>query len=142
MANDAKSKKNPAAVALGRPGGYIRIRAEKVSKGRLSRFFRRIRAERGERCERCGRDDKNAQVHHFLEVHVYPMFAFEPDNVAVLCQECHVLATQVQRVMPNFDKEFYSAFSAEKQKRLAEFRKRMEKILAKNYPAPQSNEKG
>ena len=115
-------------------GGYcIRIGAGKVNKNRLARFSRHIRAERGERCERCGREG-SVELHHFWEKHIYPMLACEPDNVALLCPVCHERATRVQRNFPDFGGEFYSGFPVEKQKRIAEFRERAQKILEETCP--------
>lgn len=111
----------------------IKIGAERVSRGRLARFSRRIRAERGERCERCGREG-SVELHHFWEKHIYPMLACEPDNVALLCPECHERATRVQRNFPDFGREFYSGFPVEKQRRIAEFRQKAERMLAETYP--------
>ena len=113
---------------------YIKIGTWTVNRRRLARFSRRIRAERGDRCERCGREDGGAEVHHFWETHIYPMLAFEPDNVAVLCLACHDMATRVQRKFPDFAGEFFCMFPVEKQKRLAEFRQRAERMLAEMSP--------
>jgi hypothetical protein len=102
----------------------IKIGATKLSRKRLQQFSKKIREERGNKCECCGIESNETEVHHRLEKYIYPIFAFEPDNVIVLCKECHSLATQVQRTHPDFSNDFYSKMPINVQKRLNAFLER------------------
>jgi HNH endonuclease len=115
-------------------GYYIKIGATKLNPKRLARFSKRIRMERGSNCERCGSENSASAVHHFYEKHIFPMFAFEPDNVVVLCFRCHDMATSVERKWPDWSHDFYRAFPPAILKRLHEFRERAMQRLAEQYP--------
>jgi hypothetical protein len=99
---------------------YIKIGTLKLNAGRLQRFSKRIRAERGEICERCG--EKANQVHHVLEKYIFPALAFEPDNVLVLCSQCHGLATMCQKNLPDWSHDFFAKLPSRVQKRIRSFR--------------------
>lgn len=109
---------------------YIRLGEGKLNPARLARFSKRIRKERGGKCERCG--DDGDQIHHVFEKALYPIFAFEPDNVVVLCPGCHRMATLVQRTSADFRYDFFSSFPKAILNRMNEFRSRAEKILSQN----------
>ena len=39
-------------------------------------------------CQKCG-SKKDLHCHHIIPIKIEPMFALDPDNGIVLCQECH-----------------------------------------------------
>lgn len=48
-------------------------------------------AQRGNKCELCGHggDEKYLELHHIKPVAECPDLAKDPDNVMLLCNECH-----------------------------------------------------
>jgi len=58
------------------------------------RFKRRVKATRGNCCEHCGASGVRLEVHHIT----YERLGNElPDDVRVLCHECHVAADAARR---------------------------------------------
>jgi hypothetical protein len=66
----------------------------KLPNGRpssLKRFCRKVRLARGNCCENCGIGPEARQIesHHILAYHEYPEFGKDPENILVLCIDCH-----------------------------------------------------
>lgn len=57
----------------------------------LYRFCRKARLARGNICESCGVGPEVRQIenHHILTYHEYPEFGRDPENMLVLCIDCH-----------------------------------------------------
>ena len=51
----------------------------------------RLLAERGNRCEHCGRPatESKLELHHIQPISLRPDLRKDPDNLLLLCQECH-----------------------------------------------------
>lgn len=67
-----------------------KIQPYKITAGDRS-FRKRVKEQRGARCEKCGKSElpERLAVHHILQTSIHPIHARTPDNVLVLCQECH-----------------------------------------------------
>ena len=81
LANCRLKKMNPAGVRRGSKSYYPAIMAIRRRRYKLT----------GGCCELCGcsLDKDNAQMHHVLPMAEFPQYATNPDNLEMVCDECH-----------------------------------------------------
>jgi 5-methylcytosine-specific restriction endonuclease McrA len=70
-----------------------KIKEQKELQKRDEEFFKKIYAASPHQCQNCGcrlpKTPSNFMFHHLLEKRNYPQFRYEPENVMILCLECH-----------------------------------------------------
>jgi len=70
----------------------------------------RIKQDRGCVCEACGKADLPEKLiaHHILETRIFPEHARNPDNVLILCIECHGEISGAEKAFSSLVACFYS----------------------------------
>ena len=74
------------------------------------RFRQKIKQDRGCACEACGKSDSPEKLlaHHILETRIFPEHARNPDNVLIVCIECHGEISSAEKAFPSMVARFYS----------------------------------
>jgi 5-methylcytosine-specific restriction endonuclease McrA len=89
-----------AAPVLERADNYHRFRGRSDFRDRYQQHIsspdwmllkNQILAQRGNRCERCGQSRISLELHH---LHYRSLGNEQPEDVELLCQECHTLADE------------------------------------------------
>lgn len=69
-----------------------RKRSERERRRNKLRVIRLEKLHQGQGCELCGRylTKETSELHHIKPVALYPQLRYVPDNLMLLCHECHV----------------------------------------------------
>lgn len=68
------------------------VKKKKNRPGNVKRFNRKIIQERGLICQRCFKEFQDAselQIHHIIPIYINKELRTSPENVLVLCKQCH-----------------------------------------------------
>lgn len=68
-------------------------------------FRRRIFRDRGAQCENCGKRDRTIDVHHRVYYHDRYPWAYRPDEVLLLCRECHEQWHSAHKIRTHHDNQ-------------------------------------
>jgi hypothetical protein len=67
--------------------------ADRISSAQWKRQKRQVIEQRGNRCERCRQESAPLELHH---VHYRSMGSEQPEDVELLCRECHSKADEAR----------------------------------------------
>lgn len=69
------------------------LQDQKVTQEKDATFYKEIYAASPHKCQNCDcrlpRTPSNFMFHHLLEKRNYPQYRYVPENIAILCLECH-----------------------------------------------------
>lgn len=88
------------------------------------RLSQRVRHEHGPVCDRCGKtfDFEDLHGHHVLEPTEYPEAALLPDNIIVLCKDCH--RHQPDTLFRGYAAQFYGSLQSAAKKKVTDILER------------------
>ncbi len=70
-----------------------KLAEQKVTAERDAEFYKEVYAASPHKCQNCDcklpRTPSNFMFHHLLEKRNYPQYRYVPENIAILCLECH-----------------------------------------------------
>lgn len=75
---------------------------QRVSSAEWKRLKNTIVEQRGHRCEHCGQESVSLALHH---VHYRTLGSEMPDDIELLCPECHTKADEARRPKRNYPEE-------------------------------------
>lgn len=73
-----------------------------ISSAEWKSLKHKIIEQRGNRCERCGQENASLELHH---VHYHSLGNEKPEDVELLCSECHSKADETRRPKRNYPQE-------------------------------------
>lgn len=75
---------------------------QRISNAEWKTLKRKVAEQRGDRCERCGGEGVSLELHH---VHYRTLGNEKPEDVELLCRECHAKADERRRPKRNYTEE-------------------------------------